>query len=167
MVICSVDCTTVTLCRFLVSRQQIAQDFFDVCNQQPACGFDHWTEHVLPRNKHIHLRSSGSGSSESNTGFSDVDVNHSASQQRTRVVLSYSHNGFGNQLWEHSVALMIAQQLNASLFIGLIPEKYRLQGELPVNTMEGYCPTIGRNVVSVVNECLCDGRLLGDNSADP
>ena len=33
--------------------------------------------------------------------------------KKERVVVSYGHNGFGNQLWEHSVAFMIAKSLNA------------------------------------------------------
>ena len=38
-----------------------------------------------------------------------------------RVVLSYGHNGLGNQLYQHAFAYSVAMSLNAKLYIQLIP----------------------------------------------
>jgi hypothetical protein len=43
-----------------------------------------------------------------------IQQNSNASKH---VVLSYGHNGFGNQLIQHSVALMLAESLGAKMYI--------------------------------------------------
>jgi hypothetical protein len=55
-----------------------------------------------------------------------------------RVVLSYSHNGFGNQLWEHNFAFMLAQSLNATLYVDVLAEELRPDGMMPQNSWQGY-----------------------------
>lgn len=63
-------------------------------------------------------------------------TNHKENPQR--VVLSYAHNGFGNQLWEHTVAFMIAESLNAQLYIAVIPDSLSPGGYIPPNSWTGY-----------------------------
>jgi len=59
------------------------------------------------------------------------------SKTKQRVVLSFGHNGFGNQLWQHTVAFMVAEQLKARLYIGVIPQALCFDGYTPPNTVAG------------------------------
>jgi len=59
------------------------------------------------------------------------------SKTKQRVVLSYGHNGFGNQLWQHTVAFMVAEQLKARLYIARIPLSLCFDGYTPPNTVAG------------------------------
>jgi hypothetical protein len=102
----------VSLCRLLASRKQLPDNYSRICDVQPSCGFERWNANY-------------------------VDTTTDTQSRPQRMVLSYAHNGFGNQLWEHSFAYMVSQQLNASLAVQLIPDKYRLLGEMPQNTHEG------------------------------
>lgn len=54
-----------------------------------------------------------------------------------RVVVSYAHNGFGNQLYSHTFAYLIAKSLNASLYIEPIPANLYTDPAAPENTGEG------------------------------
>ena len=60
---------------------------------------------------------------------------------KQRVIVSYSHNGFGNQLWQHTAAFMVAESIGAKLYIGMIPENLRPDGRVPPNTWAGYDTT--------------------------
>ena len=64
-------------------------------------------------------------------------VNKPDQQKPVRYVVSYAHNGFGNQLWEHSIAFMIAESLKAKFFIAIIPDSLSPGGFLPPNTWAG------------------------------
>ena len=55
---------------------------------------------------------------------------------QNKVILSYGHNGFGNQLWQHSVAYMIARHMKARFLIATIPDEMAPGGVLPPNTWE-------------------------------
>jgi hypothetical protein len=45
-------------------------------------------------------------------------VNYSsAATQDSRVVVSYAHNGFGNQLFQHTIGYLVAKSLNASFYV--------------------------------------------------
>jgi hypothetical protein len=59
------------------------------------------------------------------------------STKKERFVISYAHNGFGNQLWEHSIAFMIAESMKAKLFIAVIPDNLSPGGYIPPNTWTG------------------------------
>jgi len=48
-------------------------------------------------------------------------INSQLPRFRKRIVLSYAHNGFGNQLWEHTVAFMFAESMSARLLIAPVP----------------------------------------------
>lgn len=61
-----------------------------------------------------------------------------------RIVLSYGHNGLGNQLWEHTIAFMVAESMGAKLFIAPVPVTLcpdHLYGKappcFPPHTLEG------------------------------
>lgn len=60
-----------------------------------------------------------------------------SSKAKPRIVLSYGHNGFGNQLWEHSIAFMISQSLKAKMLVATIPDSLSPGGYLPPNTISG------------------------------
>ncbi len=51
-----------------------------------------------------------------------------------KIVLSYSHNGFGNQLWEHSFAFAVAGALGSRFLVGMIPPSLYIGGYMPPNT---------------------------------
>ena len=51
-----------------------------------------------------------------------------------KVVLSLSHNGFGNQLWEHSFGFAVAGALGARFLVGLIPPPLYIGGYMPPNS---------------------------------
>ncbi len=51
-----------------------------------------------------------------------------------KIVLSYSHNGFGNQLWEHSFGFAVAGALEAKFMVGKIPPSLFIGGYMPPNT---------------------------------
>ena len=53
------------------------------------------------------------------------------------VVLSYGHNGFGNQLFQHSVGYLTARALGAAFYVDTIDLKYAPGTELPPNTVMG------------------------------
>ena len=59
-------------------------------------------------------------SAQSNTG-TNRDEDHISDSHPYTVVLSYGHNGFGNQLYQHSFAYSVAMSLKAKLYIQLIP----------------------------------------------
>eukprot|EP00601_Ochromonadales_sp_CCMP2298_P021991 CAMPEP_0173303164 /NCGR_PEP_ID=MMETSP1143-20121109/18744_1 /TAXON_ID=483371 /ORGANISM="non described non described, Strain CCMP2298" /LENGTH=872 /DNA_ID=CAMNT_0014243857 /DNA_START=97 /DNA_END=2716 /DNA_ORIENTATION=+ len=58
-------------------------------------------------------------------------------QSSKRVVVSYGHNGFGNQLWEHSVAFMVAESLQAQMLVAIIPDDLSPNGYIPPNSWQG------------------------------
>lgn len=96
-----------TFCKYLAFKNQIPRKYFNDCGE-PSCGWDDWT-----------------------------DALHKAAPKKQRVVLSYGHNGFGNQLWEHSVAFMIAESLKAQLMIAIIPDELSPGGYIPPNSWQG------------------------------
>ena len=49
------------------------------------------------------------------------DEDHISDSHPYTVVLSYGHNGLGNQLYQHSFAYSVAMSLKAKLYIQLIP----------------------------------------------
>lgn len=53
-----------------------------------------------------------------------------------RVVLSYGHNGFGNQLYQHTLAFLLAEALGAQLYLDRVPPALCSKGT-PPNTGEG------------------------------
>lgn len=99
-----------TLCMYLAMRSQISRKFFNTCGL-PTCHWDSWNDAL------------------------NFD---SKKAKRERIVLSFAHNGFGNQLWEHSVAFMVAESLKARLLIAIIPDSLSPNGYLPPNTWTGF-----------------------------
>lgn len=88
-----------------------------------------------PSHKH-HLHNAHHSTNNSVLGTTTPQP-HKRSQQQ-RIIVSYGHNGFGNQLWEHTVAFMIAESLNARLLIGIIPDSMSPEGNMkPPNTWAG------------------------------
>lgn len=104
-----------TFCRYLAYKGQIHRRFFRDCSE-PGCNWDDWS-HAL-------------------NGSQQVDEAHNNNSNH-RIVVSYSHNGFGNQLWEHSVAFMIAEALKARLMVAVIPDTLSPGGFIPPNTWSG------------------------------
>lgn len=106
-----------TLCTLLIRGSQLSRK-----TQCPtsSCTWDTWY-HALK------------GSYSKNTYSNDSYYNN----KRRRVVLSYAHNGFGNQLWQHTVAFMIAESLHAKLYFSIIPDNLCFDGVMPPNTWAG------------------------------
>jgi hypothetical protein len=98
-----------TMCRFLVARSQLHRK--STC-PETKCGFDEWSDALAQ-------------------AVAKKDTQHQ------RVILSFSHNGFGNQLWEHTFAFMIAVSMKAKLMIGMIPDYLSFDGVTPPNTFAG------------------------------
>jgi hypothetical protein len=115
-----------TFCKYLAMKSQIPRNFHHEC-ANPTCDWDNW-QVALEKSK-AQLASLASG---------DVSkAKNSSALMKQRVVLSYSHNGFGNQLWEHTVAFMVAESLKARLFISIIPDHLCFDGATPPNTYAG------------------------------
>lgn len=55
-----------------------------------------------------------------------------------KIVVSYAHNGFGNQLWEHSFAWQVAESLGAQFYILPMKAQYCRAGHIPENSADGY-----------------------------
>lgn len=154
------DCISETLCRFLAMKSQLPRKYLGECDV-PTCGWEGWNQalkesslYTYTRKHHHHNPPNSSVVLPSNATAADFS-NHSSSQEilstysththtparhnkhKIRIVLSYSHNGFGNQLWEHTVAFMVAEGMKARLLIGIIPEVLCFDGATPPNTFAG------------------------------
>ena len=97
-----------TFCMYLAFKYQIPRKYFNECGQ-PSCSWDDWQDALTEKVK----------------------------PKKERYVVSYGHNGFGNQLWEHSTAFMIAEALKARLLIAVIPDELSPNGFIPPNTWQG------------------------------
>lgn len=106
-----------TLCTLLVRGSQLSRK-----TQCPTstCAWDTWYDAFK-------------GSYSNITNNNDSYYNN----KKRRVVLSYAHNGFGNQLWQHTVAFMIAESLHAKLYFSVIPDNLCFDGVMPPNTWAG------------------------------
>ena len=102
-------------------KSQIGRKYLRECDH-PTCGWDDWNTALQETKTKIPVNDTKSNL-------------HVATKQR--IVLSYSHNGFGNQLWEHTVAFMVAEGLKAKLMIGIIPDYLCFDGATPPNTFSG------------------------------
>ncbi len=100
-----------TFCMFLAYRNQLPKKYFNLC-EQPKCDWDVWSQQL-------------------------TNAPATTAPAKKRVVVSYAHNGFGNQLWEHSVAFMIAMSLKAQFLIAVIPDNLSPGGFIPPNTWAG------------------------------
>jgi hypothetical protein len=98
-----------TFCKFLAMKSQLPRNYFNDC-ANPTCHWDTW-----------------------NTALHESEDK----KEKERIILSYAHNGFGNQLWQHTIAFMIAESLNAKLYIAIIPDDLCLDGYIPPNTYAG------------------------------
>jgi hypothetical protein len=98
-----------TFCKYLVQRSQIPRNFHRDC-EAPTCHWDSWQDAKSEKK----------------------------SKEKERYVVSYGHNGFGNQLWQHTVAFMVAESLKAKLFIAIIPDTLSPDGVTPPNTFVGF-----------------------------
>lgn len=95
-------------CTYLAYKGILHRRYFNLCGP-PACGWDDWKD----------------------------ALNTTMAPANQKVIVSYSHNGFGNQLWEHSVAFMVAESLKAKLLIAVIPDSLSPNGYIPPNTWSG------------------------------
>lgn len=98
-----------SFCMYLAYKFILPRKYFNLCGP-PTCGWDDWQDALQQSSNHT---------------------------QQQRYVVSYSHNGFGNQLWEHSVAFMVAESLKAKLLIAVIPDNLSPGGFSPPNTWSG------------------------------
>lgn len=99
-----------TFCKYLALKSQLPQNYKKEC-PAPTCNWNDWSHALIVPN---------------------ISAYH-----KELVVVSYAHNGFGNQLWEHTVAFMIAESLHAQLLIAVIPDNLTPLGKLPPHTWEG------------------------------
>lgn len=98
-----------TWCYYLAMKSQLPRKFFTECGQ-PTCSWDSWHDNLAKK---------------------------PAANTKERYVLSYAHNGFGNQLWQHTIAFMIAESLQARFFIQAVPDILCPDGVSPPNTWKG------------------------------
>ena len=103
-----------TMCKYLAWKMQIHHR--SDCGE-PQCNWDSWNEAMKTQVKLS---------------------NNTVYKKKERIILSYSHNGFGNQLWEHTAAFMAAEAMNARLYIAILPEHLCPDGVMPPNTWAGY-----------------------------
>lgn len=106
-----------TFCKYLAYKNVLPRKYLRIC-PNPSCTWADWSHAT---------------DSKTMTG---TDT-HSNNTLPHRIIVSYGHNGFGNQLWQHSVAFMIAESLKAKLYIAIIPETLSPGGVLPPNTWQG------------------------------
>jgi len=118
-----------TLCSYLARQSQIHRKHFKACSE-PNCFWSNW--HHSSKTAQVLTNSSVNSSSVAGS-LTSLPL----SKRRDRVVLSYAHNGFGNQLWQHTVAFMIAESLRARLYIAAIPDQLAPNGVSPPNTWAG------------------------------
>lgn len=97
-----------TFCKYLVMKSQIPRNFHNDC-EQPSCHWDSWQDAKEEKKN----------------------------KEKERYVVSYAHNGFGNQLWQHTVAFMVAESLKAKFYIAIIPDTLSPGGVTPPNTFNG------------------------------
>jgi hypothetical protein len=100
-----------TFCKFLAFKGILHRKYFNLC-PQPTCAWDDWN-HALK------------------------STNTTSLTTKKRYILSFGHNGFGNQLWEHSTAFNIAESLKGQLYIAAIPDNLSPGGVMPPNTWTG------------------------------
>jgi hypothetical protein len=62
---------------------------------------------------------------------------HNMSSTAKKIIVSYGHNGLGNQLWQHHFAQSVAMSTGSKLYITQIPSEYTFQSKLPPNTEIG------------------------------
>jgi len=123
------------MCGFLTMNRYSNWKLHKKCGQ-PTCDWDSW-----------------------------IDATHNTTTHHEngwghRVVLSYGHNGFGNQLWQHTFAFMVAESLQARLLIAPITLDLSPNHYYPPNTWPG---------VHAMEELLPDEFELGkqsENDAD-
>jgi len=113
-----------TFCKYLAYKNILPRKYLRTC-PNPTCAWGDWSHAAI------------SGSSTNKTSNADIQEVANTATMPLRVVVSYGHNGFGNQLWQHSVAFMIAESLKAKLYIATIPESLSPGGVLPPNTWQG------------------------------
>lgn len=101
-----------TFCKYLAFKNILPRKYFRTC-PAPTCTWEDWSHAVV-------------NSTQNQTNAPPF-----------RVILSYGHNGFGNQLWQHSAAFMIAESMRAKLYIATIPDTLSPGGYLPPNTWAG------------------------------
>lgn len=95
-------------CKYLAMKQILPKRYLNDC-EQPTCAWDSWYDARVA----------------------------TKDNKKMRYVLSYAHNGFGNQLWQHTIAFMIAESLKAKLLIAIIPDTLCFDGYTPPNTFSG------------------------------
>ncbi len=103
-----------SFCKYLAWKMQIHHK--SDCGE-PKCKWDEWSAAMETR---------------------EMLNNHTTYKNKERIIVSYSHNGFGNQLWSHTVALMAAESMNAKFYISNLPEDLRPDGQMPPNTWAGF-----------------------------
>lgn len=127
-----------TFCKYLAMKNQIARHYLRTC-ENPSCSWDNWQD-LLTSLTSLNDSNHNISSHMSVTSINKNDQKHTKHQvlpHKERVVLSYGHNGFGNQLWQHTVAFMIAESLKARLYIAMIPDNLCFDGATPPNTFAG------------------------------
>jgi hypothetical protein len=120
-----------TFCWYLTIKSQLPRSFFRECGE-PTCSWDSW---------HDNLAASKQETTSTAVAVTTAGTTNAAAsdkpKRKVRYVLSYAHNGFGNQLWQHTVAFMIAESLQARFFIQAVPDVLCPDGVSPPNTWQG------------------------------
>ena len=97
-----------TLCAYLATKSQLPKNYISKC-EKPTCHWDSWQDaRMTKKNK-----------------------------EKVRHVVSYGHNGFGNQLWQHTAAFMVAESLEARLYIAPAPDALSPDGATAPNSFFG------------------------------
>jgi len=92
-------------------KSQLPKSFLYDCGD-PACSWEDWNEAI------------------------NASIHHTSSRKK-RIILSYAHNGFGNQLWQHTIAFSVASSMRSKMYIGILPESLYIDGAMPPNTFAG------------------------------
>ena len=117
-----------SLCSYLESYEQLPSHLIGQCGI-PTCSSSKSSinsnnnTYNSKRGSHISGTSHNDLYSNSTQFTTDTDgiEDHNSDSLPYRIVLSYGHNGLGNQLYQHSFAYSVAKSLKAKLYIQLIP----------------------------------------------
>ena len=118
-----------SLCSYLESYEQLPSHLIGQCGL-PICSS---SSSSINSNNNTYNTKNGSvdisitnhnglytDSTQPNTHTDRVD-DHNSDSEPYRVVLSYGHNGLGNQIYQHSFAYSVAKSLKAKLYLQVIP----------------------------------------------
>lgn len=126
------------LCLLMFATPLRMDDRRELLSNTPICSHIN-SKYLPPRVPRLHCVDVRQGAAGAACNAVDTWTQPASSTPTDRgplVVLSYGHNGFGNQLYQHTIAYLVANALKASFFFDTIDESMAW-GKVPPNTNTG------------------------------